>query len=359
MKILREIICSLVLVMYVAGISFATGRDYCEVHSEAEPKLCSYEPTTIGYTFDSDDTGFLDFKISVLYQLFPDSITRFQNYWLHSGLGDKSALYFAFTGRFGQYIGTRDSSPVVEKLFNPKMFYRLWTDPDHENHVDFAFAHESNGQSIDSPAEYQAALATSKNQNEVKDQLSRGWDYLEISWKKTVYERPMSTTETPNEPCLSGAYKNVNNEASCKRACSDCDNCQGIDREKSRKTSIVSYLAIKYFLEYGPLEGRQENYNDWENDPQGKRLDRVSGLSAMLKWVERGSLPGLCDLKIAARFETGIRETFRYNTYRFEVGTKVLQLPMSVWWQTGYNSDLAQYYKKVDSYGIQVEIGSF
>ena len=324
MKILKEIAYSVVLVLYVAGISFATGRDYCEVHSEAEPKLCAYEPTTIGYTHDSDDTGFMDFKISVRYQLFPAWITRGQNY-LRSGLGDNSALYFAFTGRFGQYIGTRDSSPVVEKLFNPKLFYRLWTDPAHEDHVDLAFAHESNGQSIDSQAEYQAALATSANQNEVKDQLSRGWDYWEISWKKTVYERP--------------AY-------------------QG-DREKLLKTSIVSYLGLKYFLAYGPLEGPQENYNYWENDPQGKRLNRVSGLSAMLKWVERGGFLGLSDLKVAARFETGIRETFRYNTYRIEVGTKVLQLPMSAWWQTGYNSDLAQYYKQVDSYGVQVEIGSF
>jgi hypothetical protein len=325
MKILKEIAYSVVLVLYVSGISFATGRDYCEVHSEAEPKLCAYEPTTIGYTHDSDDTGFMDFKISVRYQLFPAWITRGQNY-LQSGLGDNSALYFAFTGRFGQYIGTRDSSPVVEKLFNPKLFYRLWTDPAHEDHVDLALAHESNGQSIDSQAEYQSALAASANQNEVKDQLSRGWDYWEISWKKTVYERP--------------AY-------------------QGVDREKSLKTSIVSYLGLKYFLAYGPLEGPQENYNYWENDPQGKRLNRVSGLSAMLKWVERGCFLGLSDLKVAARFETGIRETFRYNTYRIEVGTKVLQLPMSVWWQTGYNSDLAQYYKKVDSYGIQVEIGSF
>ena len=313
------------LVLYVAGISFATGRDYCEVHSEAEPRLCAYEPTTIGYTHDSDDTGFMDFKISVRYQLFPAWITRGQNY-LWSGLGDNSALYFAFTGRFGQYIGTRDSSPVVEKLFNPKLLYRLWTDPAHEDHVDLAFAHQSNGQSIDSQAEYQSALATSANQNEVKDQLSRGWDYWEISWKKTVYERP--------------AY-------------------QGLDREKSLKTSMVSYLGLKYFLAYGPLEGPQENYNYWENDPQGKRLNRVSGLSAMLKWVEREGFLGLSDLKVAARFETGIRETFRYNTYRIEVGTKVLQLPMSVWWQTGYNSDLAQYYKQVDSYGVQVEIGSF
>ena len=78
----------------------------------------------------------------------------------------------------------------MEKLFNPKLFYRYWTDKEHENHLDFAFAHQSNGQSIDSLAEYQAALATANSENEVKDQLSRGWDYWEVVWKQTLYEQP-------------------------------------------------------------------------------------------------------------------------------------------------------------------------
>jgi hypothetical protein len=32
---------------------------------------------------------------------------------------------------------------------------------------------------------------------------------------------------------------------------------------------------------------------------------------------------------------------------------------VTLWGQTGYGSDLAQYYKKVYSWGVEAEIGSF
>lgn len=65
------------------------------------------------------------------------------------------------------------------------------------------------------------------------------------------------------------------------------------------------------------------------------------------------------DFKFAAGYETGYREIFQYNTLRLEFGTKLLQLPINLWTQTGYGSDLAQYYKKVNSLGIEVQLGSF
>lgn len=371
MNILGQMTISMILVAFLAGTASAAGRfrDYCEVHEKGEPKLCSYEPTTVGLTNDSDDSGFMDFKVSVRYQLFPDWWTRVQNWvpravsWFPSGVGDDSALYFAFTGRFGQYIGTRDSSPVVEKLFNPKLFYRYWIDKEHEDHLDIAFAHQSNGQSIDSPEEYQAALATSRDEHAVKDQLSRGWDYWEISLKQTLYERkkPAKETPVPKEPCAEDdeTCKRAVKAAACKQACRDCDACQDIERRELRKTSIDAYLGRKHFLRHGPLQGRQENYSEWENDPEGRRLDRVSGFSAMIKWTERGDRKCFGDLKVAVRYETGIREILHYDTVRVEVGTKIIQLPVSVWRQSGYNSDLAQYFKRVRSYGMQVDIGSF
>ena len=312
----RRVLWSVILVLAFTGTAWADSVSRCEVHTEADPMLCTYEPNTIGYTLDSDDSGFMDFKLSVRYQLFPASVTRAQNDLLE-GLGNESAVYFAFTGRFGQYIGTRESAPVVGKRFNPKLFYRYWTDAAHDSYVDFSFlAHESNGQSIDSAAEYQAALATSKEQNAVNDQLSRGWDYLELVWKSKPLEIKDSRT-------------------------------------------IFGFVSFKYFLPYGPLEGRAEEYNAWESNSQGKQRNHVNGVAGMIKYIEKGTWKFLKDLKAAASYETGYREPFRFNTFRFELGTKVFQVPMTVWWQTGYNSDLAQYYKKVYSRGIEVEIGSF
>jgi hypothetical protein len=312
----RSAFCFAVLFLFLVSLSFAEPREGCEVHTKTDPMLCSYEPNTLGYTHDSDDTGFMDFTLSARYQLFPDTTTRFQN-WVHRGLGSESALYAAFTGRFGQYIGTRDSSPVVGKRFNPKMFYRYWTDKDHESHVDFAFlAHESNGQSIDSPAQYEAALAASTNPHAVDDQLSRGWDYLELSW-------------------------------------------QSLPVNMKRERTLSASLTFKYFLLHGPLQGRAEEYNAWENNPQGKPRSHVNGLSGAVQYVEEGEWAVFQDLKVSASYETGYREPFRFSTYRFEAGSKFLQLPLTLWWQTGYNSDLAHYYKKVYSYGIEIDLGSF
>jgi len=357
MKIVKEAACAIALLLVVTGTPSADEVDPCEVHSKAAPRLCSYEPTTIGYTHDSDDAGFMDFLVSVKYQLFPVWLTRGQNYFW-SGIGDNSALYFAFTGRFGQYIGSRDSSPVVGKRFNPKLFYQYRYGEGYENHVAVAYAHESNGQSIDSLAEYQTALANNGDSNAVKDQLSRGWDYAEIVWKNILYQSEDKAQRTA--PCDSAAcQQDFCGNDECKKALCESDFCTGGRHKEDRRTTVVLYVDLKQFMRNGLLQGPQENYNAWENDSEGKNRDRVNGIAVMVKWIEQGKFGILEDLKVVTRFETGYREAFRYNTYRFEVGTKVLQLPLTVWGQTGYNSDLALYYKKVDSWGIAAEIGSF
>jgi hypothetical protein len=64
--------------------------------------------------------------------------------------------------------------------------------------------------------------------------------------------------------------------------------------------------------------------------------------------------------KYAVILTTGYVRPFHYNTVRFEFGFKISDgLPFTVWYQDGYNSDLAQYYKKVRSVGATYEFGSF
>lgn len=292
----------------------------CDWHGEDAglARLCTYEPNTIGYTRDSDDVGFMDFKLSVRYQLFPGLLAKGLNH-VGDGLGGKYALYGAFTGRFGQYLGTRDSSPVIGKRFNPKIFLRRWSDETYTGYLDFAYAHESNGQSIKSLDQYRVAQeqqrAASGRPDFANDQLSRGWDYLEMVWKKADY-------------------------ASVR--------------------GLSSYVDLKYFLPHGLLQGKAEEYNGIEASPAGKPRNEVNGVGGLLKhhreteryWIFK-------DLKTAFGYETGYRRPLRYNTFRLELGTKIMELPVNAWLQRGYNSDLAQYYKKVTSKGIEVQIGSF
>jgi outer membrane phospholipase A len=330
----------LVPLLFLVAAPARAGYDTdCERHRKIErlegkkivrKTICVYEPNTVGFTWDSDDVAFMDFKLSFRYQLFPVYLTRLLNR-VHPETGENTALYFAFTGRFGQYIGTRESSPVVGKRYNPKLIFRSWTDNDcqdpdkpcHQNYIDVAFAHESNGQSINSPALLQAArdqaTAVDGRPEFANDQLSRGWDYVEVTLKRQEW-----LTDVP--------------------------------MPKNYKANLTFYASAKYFLDRGPLQDDAEEYNDWENDPEGKPRRYVDGLSLAAKGIvfDNGHR-----YKYFIALTTGFHEPFQYNTLRAELGIAQLEVPFFLWWQSGYNSDLAQYYKKVHSVGLGIEIGGF
>lgn len=267
--------------------------------------LESYEPTTLGYTQDSDDDRFLDFKISVKYPLFPT-------------LTDKR-VFFAFSGRFGQYLGTRSSSPVIGKRFNPKLCMMFPSDTTHprRDYIDLAYGHESNGQKIDTLAELNEISKGEKQPSHARDYISRGWDYLEIVVKNTYL---------------------INN-----------------------RNKWASYFTLNYYLPHGLLQGKSEEYNTWENDSEGKRRESVNGLRALFKYDfdDADTKKLVAELKVALMLETGYHDAFANWTTRGEFAFKVLKLPILFWASHGYNSDLALYYKKVTSYGIAIEIGGF
>jgi hypothetical protein len=83
-----------------------------------------YEPNTFGYTKQANDEGFADFTLSIKSQLFPQ--------WICGKLAGRNRLYFTFTGRFGFYIRTRYSSPVIAKNYNPKLVWRVIPDPKND-----------------------------------------------------------------------------------------------------------------------------------------------------------------------------------------------------------------------------------
>ncbi len=97
--------------------------------------------------------------------------------------------FFSFTGRMGQYSGTiRHSSPVVTKQFNPSLYFRFYTanSANHElgmadskqDYYDVGYAHESNGQYVDSIALFNSTAASVGGPAFAQDYISRGWDYL-------------------------------------------------------------------------------------------------------------------------------------------------------------------------------------
>lgn len=309
-----------------------------------------YEPSTFGVTKDSDDHGFLDVSLSLQLSL---------GSW-QGPLPERSQeLALAFTGRFGFYADeARDSRPVIGKRLNPKLLWRIQLSDDAarfrrcerpqshvfrgrksapcaqygpDSYLEFAYAHESNGQSIDTEGEYLAARnAAQQNGSNVdfaNDRLSRGWDYIGVNYKAPT-----------------------------------CGWCE------SERYKLSGIAMLRYFLPHGLLEGAKEEWHPWESAAaEGKARNRVNGIAVQGRFQRHTCVADgfecdsrfVRDMKFVVGYETGYRQAFRYSTWRVEAGVNLKPLPITVWWQRGYGADLAQYYKKTHSFGIAVDIGSF
>ncbi len=292
----------------------------------ANPSLRASEPGTVwlethmpnrfGFSRDSDDVNFVDFTLSVQHPMFYDVLQRKGASWLP---------YLAFTGRFGQYIETRPSSPLIAKQFNPKLFLRKFvcggqqcTVEDKDNttidYIDFEYAHLSNGQSVDSIDAFNINAINSGNAEFAKDYISRGWDYFGVSGK---YH--------PN---------------------------------KADKKLSIDY-GFKHYVG-GLFQKNIDEYFSWEAPRDIARLNQVSGLalSASYNCNNCGFWNG-----VTIGLETGTNQPFKYNTVRAELGAapgnKIFGIPIVLTVRSGYNSDLAQYYKKTTSIGVALNFTTF
>ena len=275
--------------------------------SDGRPlKLKHHEPNFVGYTKDNDDRRFMDFTLSLQHPVF------FEN--LNWGNNKYHVLpYFAFTGRFGQYIGTRDSSPVIAKRFNPKVFFRFAESfPEKEspnNYIDLEYAHESNGQHVNTLGTFQTmAQDLGGNQEFAKDYISRGWDY----WGFTLKNR----------------LDDSNND-----------------------TGWFAYISRKWYCGCLMQKDMEEVF-DWEDPREIHSIKQVSGWRLMARRTDNGSK--LFD-RVVMILDTGVRDSLQYNTYRVELGfrpvSRLFGVPFVFWYRGGYLSDIAQYHKRGHSYG--------
>ncbi len=287
--------------------------------------LHGYEPTLVGYTFQEGDEPFLDFSISLLLPLFHDRHPTTGNMAsVHSAGYRPGGIYpfFAFTGRAGQYIGTRSSSPVVGKRFNPLLSLRHWMGEYHpHNYIELVGAHESNGQWIDDPATFEEVRGLRGSLNEARDEISRGWDYLGLnaSWN-------LST---------------------------------------SGDDDMRLQLKLSHYFDTGPAQGDAEEYQSWEGGNDGKRRRDVDGIQLrwdfnhpirLPKWVP----PWLeTDGRTSITWLTGIGRPLAYHTFEIEAGMAINKLPIVMWYRYGYMTDLTDYYRKLQSAGVRVSVWKF
>jgi hypothetical protein len=225
--------------------SIAQGADRGTV-AESAPLIEAYEPNVLGYTKQSDDVAFVDFTVSLKYQLFRDKLAEL--------LGSRQKFYLTFTGRFGFYVRTRRSDPVIAKNYNPKFLYRFIPDTsassqdparatrhdvakEYEEYIDLAYAHDSDGQTLDNPAALQVLRMTAQRADFALDNISRGWDYVQVAGKWT----------------------------------------KKFDDLGSNRISV--YPDFKLFLRHGLVEGVPEEYHTWEADRDGRPRHAFDGIT--------------------------------------------------------------------------------
>jgi hypothetical protein len=289
-----------------------------------EPIFQSYQPTTLGYTKQSDDEWFLNFTISFKAPLFRSLLCNH--------LGGRGHLYLTFTGNFAFYVATRHSGPVLGREYNPKLLWRFIFDPSdtrtissfdrrpvtvYASYIDFAYAHSSNGQSIDTQQEFDIQARQSKSTNDALDYISRGWDYLQVAAKETI----------------SAAH----------------------GRE------IVIYPDFKFFLRHGLLQGVPEEWHSWEVDTTLRPRHAFDGISTAVEYWPYEDQPAeslRSSVRFQVRYTTGYDPVARYNTFRGEFGFSPWGLPLAVWAQDGYMYSLARYYKKASAVGVELRFAT-
>ena len=323
----KRIVVRIFNCIVVPSLFSVAGLAWAEEENSAQTRLCpgtqlpnehpvlvaAHEANRVGFTKDSGDRLFLDFLISVQHPLVLDSCSdRLSGQWMQ---------YFAFTGRFGEYVGAREASSVIGKRFNPKIFVRYFLDgktiSNHyhpDAYIDFEYAHESNGQTVDSQESFNAAAnSTGGSPDFAKDSIKRGWDYLGLAGKQ-------------------------------KHAVDDI---------------TLGYALRKYLANGLTLQKQIEQYKPWEGERSITKINQVSGIHL---YAEKAiGISGFDD--IAVDIETGNSQPFRYCTLDIELGVTpfrhFLGMPVVFWVKTGYNSDLAEYYRKVTTVGIALNFNSF
>ncbi len=313
--------------LFIAFLPLACRAGEENVFRTVGAPLQAYEPNLIGYTRATGDTSFVDFTLSVKYPLMPRLTQRV---W-----SPDNRLFVAFSGRFAFYYDTRQSSPAIVKRLNPKVFFQhvfraaapdAVTAPgadflprriqEPKSYATFAYAHESNGQSIDTAAGYAEALRTAQDPRYAIDYISRGWDYLELNGRHVL-------------------------------------------RENSHFRWSVNGSA-KEFLSNGIFQGPPEEVRSWEVTTQGKPRKQVDGLMVRAKFEGvRAETRAISATELSVAYTTGSQSIGRYSTVRLEAGIQVLEIPFVVWCSRGYMSDLARYYVNVRSCGVALAIAGF
>ncbi|MFS2005853.1 hypothetical protein ACEN9F_19670 [Duganella sp. CT11-25] len=142
-----------------------------------QPRFAAYEPSYAVYRKADNDENAITARYSFQYILWG------KNKFGPCAYADRGCHYFylSYTGEFDFYVGSRDSSPVINRVSNPAFHWRHMRDGKYW--IDVGVEHRSNGQSTEITSPEDAARAQEaylKRDHAYFDGISRGSNYVSV-----------------------------------------------------------------------------------------------------------------------------------------------------------------------------------
>jgi len=164
-------------------------------HEEQNPEWYQrFQPYEMNYALwqsAQSDENAIDVQYSFKYVLID-----------YTPVENRHSVYLSYTGKFDFYMGTRSSSPVINRTSNPAIHYRydLAICGETYSWLDLSIEHRSDGQVADAGAkdnnpnsstfgQYLAEVEYRKGNHEYFDGISNGANYFKVSpgWKFNEY----------------------------------------------------------------------------------------------------------------------------------------------------------------------------
>jgi len=260
----------------------------------ADSRFSSYRPNFVLVRADSlgerDGGAHIEYNFSTRYKI-----------------ATKGALdvHLAYTGRFDFFLGSRGSSPVINRLNNPELLFRRWNSSKKRKggYIQIAYGHESNGQQINSQSLFDSDERENRN-----DFVSRGWDYISVEKKFSSYWQKDNT------------------------------------RCKSSFTCTEFWFTFKGILSTGVLQGDMEDTIFISDRPSDDDIRNYDGWQAVISHEWERSEKVFEELEISLKIITGSRSPFENITGELQLrGTTKklpflnLQLPLYFVYRNGFN----------------------
>lgn len=260
------------------------------------------EPSYFVFARDSGDSSFhVEFYLSIKYPLLTRLVRDF--------LGENSKVLFNYSGKYDFYTTTRHSSPVISRKQNPGLQYEYEFPEPYLGlrSIKTGYFHESNGQTIDTKAQYDIS-------ENAGDYVSRGWDYIQLELKFDLSAFDIAQFD-----------------------------------------QLYLYCQGRYFLPKQMFRQDKEDEIFWDPIPfEQPGIEDYDGLRIILSkiFMKHEDRP-LSEIKLSAIFRTGYHS---FNiSQRYEGTLRLYDLPLYIYYFEGYGTEIATYHQKGSSFGIGLE----